>query len=339
MNSQLLLARTVLAASLCICAVTALAATATPLTVNWYHEAQYLQPVIDAFTKETGIAVRVTDAYDKFDTDVILISDYKTLTEAKKLGALDVIRSAELDAIVPPRWRDRDGYWYGVALRTRAVVYNKAQVKTGEIKALRDLMHPRWRGRIALRSAANVYNRSLLAQILVHEGHDTALEWARAVRANAGDAPEYSGDTGNIWRVAKGEFALSFVNTYYIGYVLARSEEQQEGIRLGDTLGIAWLDQDRYGQPVNVTGVGVSSETERRDDAVKLVSFLLSRNGQSLLSKHVFKYPVRADVGPSPFLKAQGFFRMDELNLNDLELHYDEVDGIFRAVGWASWGE
>lgn len=339
MISYLLLARTVFAGWLFTSAATALGAAATPLTVNWYHEARYLQPVIDAFTKETGIAVRVTDAYDKFDTDVILISDYKTLTEAKKLGALDVIRSAELDALVPPRWRDRDGYWYGVMLRARAVVYNKAQVRPGEIQTLRDLTKPAWRGRIALRSATNVYNRSLLAQILVHEGRDTALEWARAVRANAGETPEYSGDTGNIWRVAKGELALSFVNTYYIGYVVARGDEQQEGIRLADTLGIAWLNQDRYGQPVNVTGVGVSSETERRDDAMKLVGFLLSRNGQSLLSKHVFKYPVRADVEPSPFLKAQGSFRMDELNLNDLELHYDEVDGIFRAVGWASWDE
>jgi iron(III) transport system substrate-binding protein len=331
--------RMALAAWLSSCAAVTLAAATPPLTVNWYHEARYLQPVIDAFTKQTGIAVRVTDAYDKFDTDVILVSDYKTLTEAKKLGAFDVIKSPQLDAIVPPRWRDRDGYWYGVVLRARAVVYNKAQVQPGEIKTLRDLAKPKWQGRVALRSAANVYNRSLLAQVLLHEGHDTALEWARAVRTNAGPTPEYSGDTGNIWRVAAGEFALSFVNTYYIGYVIARGEEQEEGIKLADTLGIAWLDQDGYGQPVNVTGVGVNSATERRDDAMQLVTFLLSRTGQSLLSQHVFKYPVRADVEPGPLLKSQGSFRMDEMNLNDLELHYDDVDGIFRAVGWTSWGE
>ena len=310
-----------------------------PLTVNWYHKAQYLQPVIDAFIAQSGIAVTVTDSYDKFDTDVILVSDYKSLTEAKKLNAFERIKAPDLDAIVPARWRDRDGSWYGVLLRARAVIYNKTQVKPGEVRTLRDLADPKWRGRIALRSAANVYNRSMLAAMVIHDGQAAALEWARSVRQNAGVAPQYSGDTGNIWRVAKGEFALSFINTYYLAYEISRGAEQRQGLKLADTVGVAWLDQDGFGQHVNVTGVGVRAGTTRKDDAMKLVRFLLSRNGQSLLSEHVFKYPVRNDVEPSAQLKKYGDFKKDDLNLNDLELHYDDVDGIYRAVDWRSWNE
>lgn len=310
-----------------------------PLTVNWYHGATFLQPVITAFTKESGIRVKGTDSYDKFDTDVILMSDYKSLTEAKKLNSFEPIRSPDLDAIVPARWRDRDGQWYGVMLRARAVIYNKAQVKPGEIKSYRDLADPKWRGKIALRSAANVYNRSLLASMIAHDGYQSAANWAQAVRTNAGDYPEHSGDTGNIWRVAKGEFALGFVNTYYLSYEIAKGREQTNGLKLADTIGVAWLDQDGAGQHVNVTGVGVRAGTTRKDDAMKLVRFLLSQKGQALMSQNVFKYPVRGDVAPSPLLQAFGSFRADELNLNDLELHYDEVDGIFRAVGWRSWDE
>ncbi|MBL8269051.1 extracellular solute-binding protein [Steroidobacter sp.] len=309
-----------------------------PLTVNWYHGAAFLRPVIDAFTAQSGIEVSVIDAYDTFDTDVILVSDYKSLTEAKKLNHFEPIRSPDLDAVVPARWRDRDGCWYGVMLRARAVIYNKAQVKPGEIKSYRDLADPKWRGKIALRSASNVYNRSLLASMIVHDGQAAALEWARAVRTNAGDHPEYSGDTDNIWRVAKGEAALSFVNTYYIGYQMAKGVERERGIKLADTLGVAWLDQDGAGQHVNVTGVGIKAGTPRKEQAMSLVRFLLSKQGQALLSQHVFKYPVRADVEPSPLLKSFGDFRRDELNLNDLELHYDQADGIFRAVGWGAWG-
>jgi iron(III) transport system substrate-binding protein len=310
-----------------------------PLTVNWYHQAVYLRPVIDAFTKQSGIPVVVTDAYDKFDTDVILVSDFKGLTEGKKFNHFEPIKSAELDAIVPSRWRDRDGYWYGVAVRARAVIYNKAQVKPDEIRSYRDLMDPKWQGKVALRSAANVYNRSLLASMIVHEGHDAAVEWARSVRRNAGANPQYSGDTGNIWRVASGEMALSFVNTYYIAYQVAKGVEKEKGIKLADTVGVAWLDQDGYGQHVNVTGVGVRSGTTRKEDALKLVNFLLSRKGQALLSEHVFKYPVRADVEPSATLKAYGEFKRDDINLNDLEYHYDEADAIYRAVGWRAWQE
>jgi iron(III) transport system substrate-binding protein len=313
------------------------AADREPLTVNWYHKATFLQPVIDAFTADSGIAVKVTDSYDKFDTDVILVSDYKSLTEAKKLNSFQAIRSPDLDAIVAPSWRDRDGYWYGILLRARAVIYNKAQVKPGEIKSYADLADKKWQGRLALRPATSVYNRSLLASMIVHDGYASASAWARAVRTNAGDRPEYSGDTGNIWRVAKGEAALSFVNTYYINYEIARGSEKKYGIKLADSIGIAWLDQEGAGQHVNVTGVGVNAGTERKDDAMKLVRFLLSQKGQALLSQHVFKYPVRADVAPHPQLQAWGDFRRDDLNLNDLEFHYDEADGIFRAVGWRAW--
>lgn len=317
----------------------AAATKSEPLTVNWYHDAKFLQPVIDAFTAQSGIKVKVTDSYDTFDTDVILVSDYKSLTEAKKLNHFEPIRAPDLDAVVPARWRDRDGYWYGVMLRARAVIYNKAQVKPGEIKSYRDLADRKWRGKVALRSATNVYNRSLLASMIVHDGRDAALAWARDVRANAGESPQYSGDTGNIWRVAKGEIPLSFVNTYYIAYQMARGAEREHGLKLEDTIGVAWLDQNGAGQHVNVTGVGVKAETPRKEDAMKLVRFLLSKQGQALMSENVFKYPVRSDVEPSALLESFGDFRRDELNLNDLELHYDEADGIFRAVGWRAWGE
>lgn len=326
-------------AALAVLPATAATSKSEPLTVNWYHDPKFLQPVIDAFTAQSGVQVKVTDSYDTFDTDVILVSDYKALTEAKKLGHFEPIRSPDLDAVVPPRWRDRDGGWYGVMLRARAVIYNKAQVKPGEIKSYRDLMANKWQGKVALRGANNVYNRSLLASMIVHDGHDAALAWARAVRANAGETPQYSGDTGNIWRVAKGEIPLSFVNTYYLAYQVARGAEREHGLKLADTVGVAWLDQDGVGQHVNVTGVGVKSGTQRKDDALKLVRFLLSKQGQALMSQNVFKYPVRSDVEPSPLLKTFGDFRRDDLNLNDLELHYDEVDGIMRAVGWRAWGE
>jgi iron(III) transport system substrate-binding protein len=309
----------------------------TPLTVNWYHKAFVLQPVIDAFTAKTGIPVKVTDSYDTFETDVILASDFKVLTEGRKLGHFKEIKSPELDAIVPARWRDAHGYWYGVMVRARAVIYNKAQVKPDEIKTWSDLTNPKWKGRIAVRSASSVYNRSLLASMIVHNGEHAAMEWARGVWNNAGDPVVTSGDTGNIWRVAKGEYALSFVNTYYIGYVISRGEEKKNGIKLADAIGIAWMDQDRQGQHVNVTGVGIRGDTKQPEEAMQLVKYLLSQEGQALLSKHVFKYSVRSDVPLTDFLKTFGTFRADELNLNDLELHYDQVDAIYRAAGWNAW--
>lgn len=62
-------------------------ASAEPLTVNWYHKQRYLQPVVNAFTEQTGIEVIVTNAYDEFNTDVIFVSDYKSLSFASWTAA------------------------------------------------------------------------------------------------------------------------------------------------------------------------------------------------------------------------------------------------------------
>jgi iron(III) transport system substrate-binding protein len=173
--------------------------------------------------------------------------------------------------------------------------------------------------------------------MIVHDGYASALNWAQGVKLNSGEKTVYDGDTGNVWRVATGEYALTFINTYYLGYLIANGREQEKGMKLADTIGVQWMDQDGSGQHVNVTGVGVKSGTPRKDDAMKLVRFLLSRDGQALLTKHVFKYPVRSDVEPTQYLKSYGDFRRDEMNLNDLELHYDAVDSIYRSVGWRAW--
>ena len=152
---------------------------AGPLTVNWYHGAAYLQPVIDAFTKDTGIAVDISSAYDRFDTDVVLVSDYKSLSEGKKLGHFQPLLSATVERVVPARWRDSDGYWTGVVLRARAPIYNKAQVASADApRSWLDLADPRWKGKLTLRGGNNVYNRSLVAWMIHHYGEPVTTRWA-----------------------------------------------------------------------------------------------------------------------------------------------------------------
>jgi len=306
-----------------------------PLTVNWYHGAEALRPVIDAYTRETGRTVTVTDDYDTFNTDVVLVSDYKGLTEGKKFKHFQKLKSAVAERLVPARWRDREGYWVGIVLRARAPIYNKAMVAPADVpRTWFDLADPRWRGKIKLRGADNVYNRTLLAWLIHHHGEARAEAWARSVIRNAGPNPVYEGDTPNAGAVARGQFPLSFANTYYLGYMQGLWAARY-GPGLVERVGIAWMDQGGRGQHVNVTGAAIHDDTEKADEARHLIEWLLSDTGQRLLSEHVYKYPVRPDVAPSPYLRSLGLFRPDTTDLNDLEFLYDRADQVFRRVGWA----
>jgi iron(III) transport system substrate-binding protein len=306
-----------------------------PLTVNWYHGAEALQPVIDDYMAETGRKVIVNNDYDTFTTDVMLVSDYKSLSEGKKFKHFQKLNSTLAENLVPARWRDRDGYWVGIVLRARAPIYNKAFVSIDDApKSWFDLGKPEWRGKIKLRGADNVYNRTLLAWMIHHYGEEKAENWARQILANAGSSPTYDGDTPNAEAVAEGKFALSFINTYYLGY-MANIWSEDYPKDFADKVGIAWMDKGSLGQPVNVTGAAIHDDTEKTDEARHLIEWLLSEKGQRLLSEHVYKYPVRPDIVPSPYLQKLGKFRADDTDLNDLEFLYDRVDQIYKKIGWS----
>jgi len=310
-----------------------------PVTVNWYHEAAVLRPVIAEYMRETGKKVVVTDDYDTFTTDVLLVSDFKGLTEGKKFRHFQPLASAAVNAAVPARWRDRDDYWTGILLRARTPIYNRELVAKGDVPtSWFDLAQPKWRGKITLRGADNVYNRTLIAWMIHHHGAAAARAWAAGMVANAGSQARFVGDVANIGLVGQGAFAFGVVNTYYVGYVNAGLMGDDAARHNLANVAVGWMDGDGPGQPVNVTGAAINHNTENVADARRLIEWLVGKRGQELLTQHVFKYPVRSDVAPSAYLKSMGSFRMDLLDLNQLEYRYDEADRILREVGWpARW--
>lgn len=316
-------------------------ADAEPLTINWYHGAEYFQPVIDAFVEESGIPVRVTDDYDTFTTDVIMVSDYKSLLEAKHYHHFRKFEGdfwQRMSDIVPAELRDDQGHWLGYAIRFRTALTNRNTVSEADRpSSYLDLADPKWKGRMTQRSAENVYNRSFVAYLIARYGEEAASEWARGVADNVGDG-EYLNDVKGAFAVAEGRYDIGFSNSYYLGYVQDWYDDEPETLATIDAnLDVTWLDGD-HGLFGNVTGVAISSWIEDGDEKLKraqaLVAFLLSKHGQELMSQHVFKYPVRADAELGDYIKGHGPFKMDKFNLNDLRYHYDTADRILRDAGW-----
>jgi len=311
------------------------------LTVNWYHGKEFMMPVAQAFTRATGIKVKVTNGDDSFDTDVMFVPDYASIHKAADAGKFANIKSVERDARVPSQWRGENGLWYGALVRLRGMVYNAEKVDGSKLTSIYDLADPAYKGRVCLLEGSYKSNRSLLAILIAQDGEEKAGAWAKAVKDNM--AGEWDNDMDNISRIARGECDVALADNYYYHYMQEAKrtvkykiplEYIMEMPELTSAVSVKWIDQETHGNPANVTAVAVAPNTPRRDAALKFVDFILSDKGQEILSENLFKYPVVPGVEWPYRLKDQGRPRMSDLNLNTLRPHYETVDKIYREAGW-----
>ena len=111
------------------CAAGASAAS-DEVNVYSYRESKLIQPLFDAFTKDTGIKVNVISASSGLEqrikaeganspADVLLTVDIGRLEDAVRAGITQPIKSDKLDKLVAPQYRDPEGHWYGISTRAR----------------------------------------------------------------------------------------------------------------------------------------------------------------------------------------------------------------------------
>ena len=216
----------------------AMPAAAEEVNVYSYRKAHLIGPLLEAFTARTGITVRlVTGNADALlerlkseglnsPADVLLTVDAGRLIRAKAAGVLQPVRSAVLERLVPARFRDPEGAWFGLSLRARVIFHARDRVRPDELSTYEDLADPKWRGRLCIRSSGNVYNQSLLASMIEHDGQARAEAWAKGVVANLARKPQ-GGDRDQIKAVAAGECDVTVANTYYYAGMLKSKREDQ----------------------------------------------------------------------------------------------------------------
>src|SRR5438046_8388095 len=114
------LARAGVAVSVLLAAGSALAQSGD-VNVYTYRESQLIQPLFEAFTKDTGIKVNVISASSGLEqrikteganspADVLLTVDIGRIDEAVQAGVTQPIKSVVIDEIVPAQYRDPDGH-------------------------------------------------------------------------------------------------------------------------------------------------------------------------------------------------------------------------------------
>lgn len=329
--------RTFLLASTC-------AAFAAPAVadVNIYttRQPELIQPVMDAFTAETGIAVNLAFVDDglverlraegaRSPADLVMTVDIANLKQIVDAGVVQSVESDVLTAAVPEALRDPDNQWFGLTTRARIVYASKDRVADGEVTTYEDLASDKWKGRICTRSGLHNYNLALMAGVIANNSEEAATEWAMGVHDNLARKPE-GNDRAQVKAIWAGQCDISLGNTYYMGKMLA-NEEQTEWANAVD---IIFPTFENGGTHVNVSGVAMTSAAPNQEEALQLMEFLVSPTAQSIYAELNFEYPVLEGAALSDLVAGWGEFTADDTNLSDLAANRPAALRIMEEVNF-----
>jgi iron(III) transport system substrate-binding protein len=293
--------------------------------VNVYstREPQLIDPIFDAFTAKTGITVNSVFLKSGFverlkaeglrsPADLIMTVDIGNLKAAADAGITQPVSSAALDA-VPAAFRDPEGRWYALTARARIAYASKDRIGPDEITTYEDFADPKWKGRICTRSGAHAYNLALTAAYIGHHGEAAAEAWLSGVKANLARKPQ-GNDRAQVKAVWAGECDLAIGNTYYMAAMLKEPEQAA----WADSVRIVFPRFEGHGAHMNISGVAMTAAAPHKENAIKLMDYLVSPEGQSLYAELNAEYPVVPGVAPSDLVASWGEFPVDDLPLSEI---------------------
>lgn len=300
------------------------AAQAAEVNIYSYRQPELIQPLLDAFTEETGIRTnvaflnkgmveRLQAEGKRSPADLILTTDISRLADAVDAGVTQPVESAVLEAQIPDNFRDPGNQWFALTTRARIVYASKERVDPAEVTSYEDLVDPKWKGRICTRSGTHSYTLALVAAMIHHHGEEATKTWLEGLKANLARKPQ-GNDRAQVKAIWAGECDISLGNTYYMGQML----EDPEQVEWANSVNVLFPVFEAGGTHVNVSGVAMTAAAPNHDNAVKLMEFLASPEAQEIYAEVNYEYPVAPGTEPSELVASWGSFTPDDVNLMEL---------------------
>jgi iron(III) transport system substrate-binding protein len=283
-------------------------ASAVTLTLyNAQHE-QTTAAIVSAFTKATGIKVRV----ESNDEDVLTAqieqegsrspADLFYTENSNWLAQLDSRHllakvTPSILANVPRRDSATDGSWVGVSARVSVLVYNARSVKASSLPtSVMGLADSRWKGKLELAPAETDF-WPIVSSIAHAKGQAAALAWLRAIKTNAGSDDAVPDNETLVSDVNRGTAQIGLINHYY--YYRLAAEIGKKAMHAK----IAFFAAGDPGYVEDISGAAVLASSAHRAAAERFLQFVTSAAGQRVLANgDSFEYPIHPGVSADPEL-------------------------------------
>lgn len=313
-------------------------ALADEVNIYSHRQPELIQPLLDKFTEETGIAVNVAFV-DKgmaerlkaegarSPADLVLTVDIGRLVELAEADVLQPVQDEVLEASIPAEYRDPSDLWFGLTTRARIVYAAKDRVKPGEVTTYEDLADPKWQGRLCMRSGLNDYNVALTAAYLLHHSPEETTAWLEGLKANLARKPN-GGDRDQVKAIWAGECDIAVGNTYYMGQMLADPEQAE----WAGAVRVDFPVFEGAGTHMNISGIAMTKAAPNRAAALKLMEWLAGDEAQKIYAETNHEFPVKPGVARSALVESWGAFTPDALSLADVAAKRPEAVKLIETV-------
>lgn len=265
---------------------------AQSLTLYSGRAEELVGPIIDQFSKDThidvrvrygktsGIAATILEEGRKSPADVFFAQDPAGLGAVAHLfGPIpdDILNQAEL------RFRSPHGKWVGISGRARTVVFNTEKLSEADLpNDIWDFIDSKWKGRVGW-APTNGSFQAMVTAMRVLWGEEKTRQWLKGIYAN--HPKIYPKNTPIVAAVGAGEVDIGFVNHYYL---LRFLKERGESFHARNY-------HPRAGGPgamILVAGAGILETSKNKRSAQRFLAFLLSPVAQQYFAEKTFEYPV-----------------------------------------------
>ena len=311
-------------------------ADAASITLYSAQHEQTVDLLTKAFTKDTGIEVKVHsgDAPElasqlvkeggSSPADVFFTENSPELEWLSEKGLLAKVAPSAL-ASVPAQYSSPAGDWVGVFARENVLAFNPAIVNEADLPAsLLDLAKPQWKGKIAI-APTDADFLPLVGAVAAVKGRAATLDWLKGLHDNA---MIFDDDEGVVAAVERGAVAAGIINSYY--WARLRMEKGADKMQSA----VHHFAGGDVGGLMNVSGAAVLKSSRNQAAAQKLVSYLVGKPAQEMISKLdiTFEYPLVPGVAPNPILKPMSELQPPSLTIKEIGDDRDAAE-LLRETG------
>jgi iron(III) transport system substrate-binding protein len=310
--------------------------------VNLYttREPGLIRPLLEAFTKTTGIRVnsifvkdglaeRVAAEGTRSPADVLMTVDIGNLIDLTEKGLTQPVQSAVLEQAIPANLRGQNGEWFTLSMRAR-VLYVAKDLPLSSF-TYEQLADPKWAGKVCIRAGQHPYNTALIAAHLAHHGEAKTEAWLRGLKSSLARKAT-GGDRDAARDILGGICDIGIANSYYVGLMRsgAGGPEQE---RWAAGMKVVLPTFEGGGTHVNVSGASVAKHAPNRAAAAKLLEYLVSNEAQKIYAEVDFEYPVKAGATIHPLIAELGTLKVDSLSLVEIARQRAAASRLVDKVG------
>ena len=323
-----------------ILTLTGTALQSDEINVYSYRQPELIKPLFDAFSKETGIDINIAFLRkglvekllaegDRSPADLVVTVDISRLNSVVEAGVTQSVSSEIINKNIPSKFRDPDGYWFGLTSRARIIYASRDRVSDGEVTTYEDLASPKWKGRICTRAGTNSYNLALTSSMIAHHGEAEAKKWLHSLKKNLARKPS-GNDRAQVKSIWAGECDISIGNTYYMKKLLSNKDQRA----WAESVRIIFPKFENGGTHVNISGIALTKAAPNKDNAIKLMEWLTGEDAQEIYAEKNGEYPLRPGSKPSKLVSSWGKLTPDTIPLITLAKLRPDSLRITEEVGF-----